>query len=129
MPRKIPFRPRADNGITQCLDDGIVIISTVSDTARPGYQPVEQLTPRLKLRYAEWQLGIQRYYSGRQNQIQIERVIRVPRVKGVTNQDAATTEDGTTYRIDLVQSVEGVYPPCMDLTLARYEQTAGGGGA
>lgn len=49
-------------------------------------------------------LGIQRYYSGRQNQVQIERVIRVPRYPGVTNQDVATTEDGTTYRIDLVQS-------------------------
>ena len=26
------------------------------------------------------------------------------------------------YRIDMVQTVEGIYPPSQDLTLARYEQ-------
>ena len=34
----------------------------------------------------------------------------------------AITEDGEQYRIDLVQTVTDVYPPSMDLTLARIEQ-------
>ena len=101
----------------------------VTDAAQPGYQPKKQLTPKVTLRYAEMRLGIQRYYSGRQNQVQIERVIRTPRYPGVTNQDVATTEDGATYRIDLVQSVDDVFPACMDLTLAKYEQAPGGSGA
>ena len=57
-----------------------------------------------------------------QNQISVERVVRCPRVAGVTNQDVAQTEDGTYYRIDLVQAVTDVYPPSMDLTLAKYIQ-------
>lgn len=76
----------------------------------------------MTLRYEERSLGIQRYYAAAQNQIEVERVVRVPRYPGVTNQDVARTEDGTYYRIDLVQAVVDVYPPCMDLTLAKYTQ-------
>ena len=119
-----PFRPRTDNGVTQNFGDGVVAIYTVKDVAQPGYQPKPELVQPAKavLRYQEQRLGIQRYYDALQNQIQVERVIRVPRYGGVTNQDAAVTEDGRTYRIDLVQSVENVWPPCVDLTLVKYEQ-------
>ena len=64
----------------------------------------------------------QRYYEGRQNQAQIERVLRVPRVPGVSSQDVAVTEDGKQYRIDLVQTTIDVFPESMDLTLLRIEQ-------
>ena len=78
------------------------------------------------LRYEEQRLGIQRYYNAMQNQIQVERVIRVPRAGQITNQDVAETEDGQRYRIDLVQAVQDVWPPCLDLTLARYSQSNAG---
>ena len=95
---------------------------SVEDTAKPGYQPKE--TPKAKgvLRYEEQRLGIQRYYAGKQNQIDIQRVIRVPKVPGITSQDIAVTEAGERYRIDLVQSVPNVWPASLDLTLKRYEQ-------
>lgn len=117
---KAPQRPR--NEVSQTFNDGIVTIFEVTDTARPGYQPEE--TPKAKgiLRYSEQRLGIQRYYAGKQNQIDIQRVIRVPKATGITNQDIAVTESGEKYRIDLVQSVQNVWPECMDLTLKRYEQ-------
>lgn len=121
-----PFRPRTENGVTQNFGDGVVAIYSVKDVAKPGYQPKPQTTLKCKLRYEEQRLGIQRYYSGRQNQVEIERVLRVPRYGGITNQDVAETEDGTRYRIDMVQAVMDVYPPCMDLTLARYEQVPDG---
>ena len=44
------------------------------------------------------------------------------KVPGVSNQDVAIMEDGQRYRIDSVQHVPDVYPPCMDLTLAKVEQ-------
>lgn len=47
--------------------------------------------------------------------------MRVPRYGGITNQDVAITEDGRQYRIDLVQNAD-VYPPSLDLTLAKIEQ-------
>lgn len=108
--------------MTQNFCDGVVIIYAVTNSAEPGYQPVPALTLKCKLRYEEQRLGIQRYYTGRQNQIQIERVLRTPRHGDVTNQDIAVTEDGKQYGIDLVQSVTDVYPASQDITLAKIEQ-------
>lgn len=126
-PWRAPTRP-TERDVTQPFDDGIVTIYAVTDAAQPGYQPKPELVQPAKavLRYQEQRLGIQRYYDALQNQIQVERVIRVPRYGGVTNQDAAVAEDGRTYRIDLVQSVENVWPPCVDLTLVKFSQGVNG---
>ena len=120
---RAPTRP-TENQITQCYDDGVVTVYAVTDTAAPGYQPRPQLVkpPKAVLRYEEQRLGLQRYYEALQNQIQVERVIRVQRAGQITNQDVAETEDGRRYRIDLVQSVDNVWPPSLDLTLAKYAQ-------
>ena len=117
MAWKAPYRP--SNEVTQVYNSGVVTIYAVADSARPGYQPLEQLTKKIRLRYEEQRLGLQRYYDAMQNQIQVERVIRVPRVGKVTNQDVAETEDGRRYRIDLIQTVDDVWPPSLDLTLVK----------
>lgn len=118
---KAPSRPR--NRVTQAFNDGLVQIWSVKDAAQPGHLPVERLDQQKDtLRYDEQRLGIQRYYTGKQNQVNIERVIRVPRTNRVSSQDVAVLEDGKQYRIDLVQAVTEVYPPSVDLTLARIEQ-------
>lgn len=121
MSWKAPYRP-TENQITQVFDDGVVSIYSVTDAGAPGYRPVPRPALKITLRYEEQRLGIQRYYQGRQNQVEIERVIRTPRAGHVSNQDIAVTEDGTQYRIDLVQSVDNVWPACQDLTLAKIEQ-------
>lgn len=125
MSWKAPYRPKGE--ITQPYNDGVVTIYAVSDGARPGYQPVEELSFKARLRYEERTLGIQRAYLAKQAQAEVERVLRTPRVKGVGARDVAVTEDGRKYRIDLVQSTDGVYPPSMDLTLVRLEQDGEGG--
>ena len=108
--------------MTQNFGDGVVKIYTVTNSAQPGYQPVPALALKCVLRYEEQRLGIQRYYTGQQNQIQIERVIRTPRYGNVTNQDIAVTESGKQYGIDLVQTVTDVYPASQDITLTKIEQ-------
>ena len=120
---RAPTRPR-DNEITQAYNDGVVTVYAVADAAKPGYQPLPQLVqpPKAVLRYEEQRLGIQRFYSGKQNQVELERVIRTPRLACVSSQDVAVTEDGRQYRIDMVQSVPDVWPASMDLTLARVTQ-------
>lgn len=118
--RKAPFRP--NNEITQTFNDGVVTIYAVTDAAEPGRKPVEKLTAKVLLRYEEQRLGIQRFYSGRQNQVEVERVIRVPRTGKLSSQDVAITEDGKQYRIDLVQRVMDAFPPAEDLTLVRVTQ-------
>lgn len=117
---KRPNRP--NNEISESFTDGIVTVYAVSDKAEAGYQPVAELTKKVVLRYSTQRLGINRYYAARQNQIKIERVIRVPKTGNVSTQDAAITEDGQTYRIDMVQDVMDVYPQSADLTLVKFDQ-------
>lgn len=121
--RKTPFRPRQSDEISQAFNDGVVTISSVTDGAAAGFLPSPTLTQKVKLCYQERKLGIKRYYDAKQNQIHVERVIRVPMPpEEITSQDVAETETGTLYRIDLIQMVKDVYPPSLDLTLALYAQ-------
>lgn len=112
---------RSKHEVTQPFNDGIVTICEVKDVAKPGYQPVKKLSETLRLRFAEQRLGINRLYQSRQNQVEIERVIRVPNAGEITNQNMAAIA-GKQYRIDTVQKVMEVYPPCLDLALVRIEQ-------
>ena len=126
---KAPYRAKGE--VSQRYNDGVVRIYSVEDTAAPGYAPVETPTLKITLRYEERRLGITRYFSGQQNQMQIDRVLRVQRAGKITSQDIAVTEDGQNYRVNLVQSVPDVWPESMDLTLSKIEQvidlTEGGG--
>ena len=126
---KAPYRAKGE--VSQRYNDGVVRIYSVEDTAAPGYAPVETPSLKITLRYEERRLGITRYFSGQQNQLQIDRVLRVQRAGKITSQDIAVTEDGQNYRVDLVQSVPDVWPESVDLTLSKIEQvidlTEGGG--
>ena len=117
---RAPNRPNHE--ITESYNDGIVNIYSVQDGAAPGYRPVPVLVLVKRMRYQERYLGINRLYSGRQNQVDIQRIVRVQKVPGVSTQNVAITEDGKQYRVDSVQDVIGAYPPSLDLTLATVEQ-------
>lgn len=125
--RKAPYRPRADNKRpAEVYNDGVAEIYSVTDGAQAGLLPRPVRSLKERLPYQERRLGIQRNYAAAQNQIKVERVIRVPRpLAPITSQDVAVTEDGQRYRIDLVQEVTEVWPRSLDLTLAKYEQRAG----
>lgn len=117
---KAPNRP--NNQITQGFNDGVVSVYTVKNIAQSGYRPAEGLEKKLTLRYAEQRLGINRLYMSRENQVEIERVLRVPRNNAISSQDIAVMENGKQYRIDYVQSISDVWPACMDLSLTKIEQ-------
>lgn len=120
-----PYRPRTEADVSITFNDGVVKIFSVADVAESGFLPEEELTLKLTLPYQEKKLGVKRYYNAKQNQINVNRVIRVPLPPTrITNQDAAETEDGMRYRIDLVQVMTDTFPPCADLTLIAYRQTA-----
>ncbi len=82
--RKTPFRPD-DRRITQSYRDGVVRIYTVTDGAAPGYQPRPVLTLLETLFYQERRVGLQRYYAGRQAQVEVERVMRATRPSRPSN--------------------------------------------
>lgn len=117
-----PYRPR-ESEISLSYNDGLVDIYRQTDGAQPGHAPRPVLSKVGTLACSERRLGLQRYYTGKQNQVQVERVIRVPRGIAVTSQMVAVLRGSKTqYRIDLVQSVPDVYPPSYDLTLAKVAQ-------
>lgn len=119
---KAPDRKKGE--VSQSFNDGIVQICRTTDGGAAGYRPEPVLVERFVLRFAEQRLGINRLYQGRQNQVEIERVIRVQKAGEVLTQDVAVI-GGTQYRIDTVQAVLDVYPPCLDLALERITQKAG----
>lgn len=114
MRSRAPYRP--NNEISQQFNDGAVEIYSVTDKAAPGYQPRKGAKLKYQLRYADRKLGLNRIYLGRQNHVEILKVIRVPKVD-ITTKDIAVTHDGTQYDIDTVQEAMGVYPPSLDLSL------------
>lgn len=120
MSRKAPFRPT--NEITQTYNDGVVKIFSVKDGATPGYQPVLQARHTYCVAFAERVLGINRLFLGRQNRVEISKVLRIPRIP-VSTLDLAQTHDGSWYSINSVQSVEGVFPPSLDISLVAEERT------
>lgn len=113
-----PNRP--SNKITQSFNSGVVRFCGVKNKARAGYAPRQCLYLKFLLRFDEQRMGILRYYQSLQNQIRIDRVIRVPKAC-ITNQDMAII-DSIKYRIDMVQTVKDIYPDCMDVTLIRIDQ-------
>ena len=116
-----PNRPAHD--ITQGFNSGIVKIYKTKNGAQPGHKAVEHLkNPPVTLRYDEQRTGVTRFYAAKQNNIQIDSVIRFPAVPGIDSQDVAVTEDGMQYRIDQIQVVKNVWPACVDISLVKIVQ-------
>lgn len=122
---KKPSRP--DHAISQSFNSGVVRILTVTDTAAPGRMPVPALAEKIRLPFEERRVGVTRFYNALQAQARIERVLRVPdpgAAGKISPQDAAIIlQDEAQYRIEQVQTVPGVFPPSLDLTLRTVEQT------
>ena len=121
---KAPNRPA--NEITQPFNDGIVTIYIVQNSAAPGYEPKPVLTKLYSLRYSRQRLGINRIYLSRQDQAEIEDVIRVPYPGKIPVRTVAELEDGSRYEINTVQTVQDVWPKCLDLSLSALKQQAWG---
>lgn len=122
---KAPNRP--NNEITQSFNDGVLQIYKTENSAQAGFKAIESLVePATTLRYAEQRTGVTRYYSAKQANVQIDRLLRVPKVDGIDTQDVAVDEKGVQFRIEQVQTTNGIYPPCLDLSLTKIVQKIGG---
>ena len=67
-------------------------------------------------------LGFKRYFEAAANQIEINRVIRIPNVPGITNYDFAEIDEGQgviTYGVKMVQIIYETNPLSIDLTLDK----------
>jgi hypothetical protein len=107
--------------LTQQFNDGIVNIYSVGNVAESGNMPKDGLTIKVSdLRYEERTVGMSRFWTAKQEQAQIEQLIRVPRINSITTHDVAIL-DGEQYSIKQFQYIQDIEPPCMDLSLERLE--------
>ncbi len=117
--QKAPNRPKHD--VSQSYNDGVVNVYSITNIAQAGYKPKQGLVLKVNLRFDEQRLGINRLYMSRQDNAEIERLIRVQRANDISSQDVAVI-DGKQFKIDTVQSVKDIYPPSLDLALTKIEQ-------
>ena len=103
----------------QTFNKGEVKIYKVENTAEPGDMPKEGLTLQNSLRYHERTVGITRRYAAKQNNEEVNFVIRCPEVRAVETDYIAVLVDGKQYRISWIQYPEDIEPPVMDMTLER----------
>lgn len=121
MSRKNPYRET--HAVTQTYNDGYAEIYAVKNVAVPGYAPKEKLVKKVRVDFAEKRVGVQRYYAAAQNQIKLDRLIRIPRVDSICTQDVLIFGgDAAQYRIDQIQTVENCFPPSQDVSLVKIEQ-------
>lgn len=102
----------------QMFNDGLLSVYSLENTAAAGEMPSE--TPKLKvsgLRYENRTVGMSRFWQGKQLDVQIERLVRCPKISSVHALDVVKTEDGDQYNIVQVQYPTDIEPPCMDLSL------------
>lgn len=104
----------------QTFNDGIVNIYTVGNIAEKGDAPKEGLTLNCTLKFDKKTVGIKRFYSALQNNIEINLLIRT-HCKDVSAHDVAII-NGQQYEIIQAQYPEDVYPKCMDLSLKKVVQ-------
>lgn len=61
-------------------------------------------------------LGFKRFYAAAASQTDINKVIRIPQLKGITTYDHVEI-NGDIFDIKMVQAIYDTNPPCIDLTL------------
>lgn len=113
LPHK-PFVP-------QTFENGVCMIGKMTNAAPKGKRPAWDFETRYTLNFSERVVGVYRHREGLQNDIRIDRLIRVYRHDDVTTNDTVDIR-GERYFIRQVQYIMNVQPPVMDLSLERWRQ-------
>jgi hypothetical protein len=66
-------------------------------------------------------LGFKRYFTAAANQVNVNKVIRVPQVPNIDNHDTLKIKGLGKFSIELVQTINDTNPKCIDLTLKQLE--------
>ena len=112
----------------QTFNDGVVSIYKVANTAADGDMPKDGIVLKYsKTRFHKRTVGIQRYWTAMQNQVQIDKLLRIPQIGDIYPGYVAIINGDTTkqYTVKQIQEPEDIYPPSYDISLERLEQTYG----
>ena len=106
----------------QTFNDGICSICEKNNISKPGNVPVMGLKKKAeRVPYERRRVGIKRYYDAKQENAQIELILRIPEKFDVSNQDFCVVS-GNQYGIYQVQDVTDTMPKAKDISLKRLEE-------
>ena len=101
-------------------DGGIVGIYTLTNTAEPGFKPLEKLEKVAEFFFAFRTGGVTRRYAAKGANAEYDFVIRcLNTVELPTGAEYAVLEDGRQFRIDVAEPLFD--EDALDLTLVRLE--------
>lgn len=101
------------------MDDGLLTIYALVNTAPPGMKPAEKLVSVATAYYSERTVGVTRMYAARGANSRIDALVRCWNTEIPKNGKFVILEDGDQYRIDSMQKIVDI--GAVDLTLIRLE--------
>lgn len=102
---------KTDNIEFISFNDGICDIYTDDENGK-------RVDKYKKLGFSNRVLGFKRYFEAAANQININRVIRIPKLKNIDNYDYVEIDE-VKYSVKMVQEIYDTNPPSVDLTLDK----------
>lgn len=104
------MRIKPDNIEFISFNDGICDIYTIDDEEK-------RTNKYIGLNFSNKVLGFKRYWAAAANQMQINRVMKVPFVNGIDTFDTVEVNGVGKYDIKAIQEIYDSNPPCLILTL------------
>ena len=103
-------------------DSGVLYVCKLTNTAEPGFMPVEKLKAFNKFWYGERTVGYNRYYAAKGANQQIDLLVRIPQDRSIQIGMFVVLGNGDQYRIDnIANGTEDDGLRWTDLTLVRLE--------
>lgn len=105
----------------QTFNDGVCKVYTAQNIAEAGNKPKQKLILKFdRVPYERRRVGVGRYYTAKQENAQIEELLRIPEQFKVSREDIFVVK-GKVYGIEQIQGIRDVTPPACDVALKRLE--------
>lgn len=112
------MKPRTKK-IDQQYDDGFLKVYEQKDISSPGeFENIQTVVKYPKIYYQNRTVGYKRFLQGKQVDLEIQKLLRIPNLPDINIFDIVETENGQQFKIEQIQDPVGVYPASLDLSLS-----------
>ena len=110
--------------IDEHFDDGSLKVYETKDVSGAGeFENLQTTLKHAGIRYQIRTVGFNRFVQNKQIDVEISKLLRVQRIPLDSSvYSVVELEDGTQYKIEQIQEIVDVYPPCLDLSLSVAKQ-------
>lgn len=108
----------------QTFNDGTAYIYEIKNVAEKGNQPKLGLSEKVNLRFKFKTVGMTRFFTAQQNEINIAETIIVPQSRKISVHDVVilTTSKERQYAVEQVQHKDDTFPKTSLITLSELEE-------